>query len=247
MIKRKIKESILVFVLTTMFLNAQAQTLFLSAAAGYKKPIMEITGNFEKSTGIDVQIAFGNINTAMAQAYRSGDICCVIGDERFMKSSPHEVSFSAYHAMGNGTLCLAWRKRIQLDSVESLFSSDEVQTIVMPDSKKAIYGIAASEYLDNTNYRALLIDKLLEASSVPQTLMYLLTGEADAGFINLTESLANAHKLGGYIELPLNLYGGLIMSAGVVEEYAEKKELKQFLEHLETPGSKAILLKYGIK
>jgi len=223
-----------------------AQSLMIAAGAGYKKPVTEVTNAFEKNTGIKVEAVFGNIQMVASQAKQTGEISCIIGDKKFLAKIESTISFSDYYSIGKGTLVLAFRKDIELSSPEDLLT-EKVHSVFLPQKGKAIYGIAGSEALKSYGYTSRLANKLTQVATVPQVVSYLLTGEADAGFINMTEALANKDKLGGYLIIPDEKYSPITIVAGVVTDFKDKPETLKFIAFLHSDESKAIFEKYGLK
>jgi molybdenum ABC transporter molybdate-binding protein len=86
--------------------------------------------------------------------------------------------------------------------------------------------------------------KLTQVATVPQVMSYLLTGEADAGFVNLTEALANKDNLGGYIIVPEDAYKPIEIVAGTVTGFEDKELTIQFISYLKGDTAKEVLLKY---
>jgi molybdate transport system substrate-binding protein len=181
-----------------------------------------------------------------SQAKQTGEISCIIGDKKFLAVLGSTVTFTGYQPIGKGILVLAYRKGINIEKAEDM-ASERVKSIFMPQDKKAIYGIAATEALKSYGYTSRLAGKVTEVATVPQVISYLMTGEADAGFINLTEALANKDRLGGYLVIPEDKYTPILIVAGIVKGFENKPETKKFLDYLQTKNAKQIFEKYGVK
>jgi len=245
----KLKKTFLLLLILLGTTNLMAQEIMIAAGAGYKKPVMEVTKSFEESSGIKVNAVFGNIQMVSSQAKQTGEISCIIGDKKFLakvEKTLGTLRFSNYQTIGNGILVLACRKGIEISKPEDLLN-DQVKSVFMPQDGKAIYGIAGTEALKSYDFTSKLGDKLTQVATVPQVVSYLLTGEADAGFINLTEAMANKDRLGGYLIIPDDKYTEIIIVAGVVEGFEGKAETKQFLDFLQTEKVKTTFKKYGLK
>lgn len=234
--------------LLALSLNASlsARELMIASGAGYKKPVMEVIQAFEAQTGIEVDAVFGNLQMVAGQAAQTDDISCIIGDRKFLKKLTERVTFAEYQEIGKGILVLAYRKGIELNQPEDM-ATDAVHTLFMPQDGKAIYGIAGTEALKAYGYDVLLTSKVTQVATVPQVVSYLLTGEADAGFINLTEALANSDKLGGYLVIPQDKYTGIAIVSGVVLGFQADPRTVEFLEFLKSPQAVEIFSKYGLK
>ncbi len=223
-----------------------AQNLMMASAAGYKKPVTEVLASFQKDTGIKADAVFGNLQMVVSQAKQTGEISCILGDKKFLAQFEPDMKFAGYHQMGKGILVLAYRKGISLTKPEDM-SSNRVKSIFMPQEKKAIYGNAGAEALKSYGYTSRLAGRITRVATVPQVVSYLLTGEADAGFINLTEAMANKDKLGGYVVIPQEKYTEIVIVAGVLKGFETRPETKKFIEYLRTKTAQDIFRKYGLK
>ena len=141
------------------------------------------------------------------------------------------------------SLAIAYRKGLRLSSSEDILSGG-IKKILVPDAKKAIYGVAAMEYLSKMNYYEPLEGKLMFVQTVPQVSSYLITGEADVGFVNLSDALVLKDKIGGYILVDKKDYSDIIISLGVTE--TKSAGANEFLEFLKKDAVQQILKKYGI-
>ena len=112
-------------------------------------------------------------------------------------------------------LVLAWRKGLSLESPKDL-EKREFARVAMPDPKAAIYGRAASAFLESSGIGKKLGDRLAVVSTVPQVFSYLVSGEMDAGFVNRVMVLNGGQKLGGWLEIAEG-YPPLRMVAAVVQ------------------------------
>ncbi len=222
-----------------------AQHLVVAAGAGYKKPVSEIIQNFEKENHTTVDAIYGNLQMVASQAKQSGEVSCIIGDKKFLAKLGSTVDFASYTPIGKGVLVLAYRKGIKIESVDDIVT-DKVKSLFMPQDGKAIYGIAGKEALESLGYMDKVSKKLTQVATVPQVMSYILTGEADAGFLNLTEALANKDKIGGYIVVDQNAYKPIEIVAGTVKGFEDKDLTKRFVSSLDSKPAKEIAKKYGL-
>lgn len=233
----------LLLLLTAIPAILRAEQITIAAGAGYKRPLMEIADLYEKRTGNHIDAVFGNMQQIFSQTRTSGKVSVIFGEKSFLNRS--RLAFSSFHPVGKGTLVLAWRKGLKLKRLEEL-RGNEVGRLGMPDPEKAIYGHAATEYLKNSGLRAALSDKIMTLSTVPQVSAYLVSGEIDAGFINITDAIGIREKTGGMLLVPRNLYSPIDIQAAVVREFEKKKEVTAFLRFLKQRECKTILRHYGL-
>jgi molybdate transport system substrate-binding protein len=223
---------------------AFAETLMLAAGAGYKRPLSDIIQSYQGSGGSKIDQIYGNMSQVLMQAKASGNIAFIVGEETFLKSSGLE--FASFRRIGEGVLVIAYGRKLKLTKPDDLQDS-AVAKIAMPDEKHAIYGKAAKEFLHKTELMEKVRQKLLVVSTVPQVSAYLVSGEVEAGFINLTDALYIKDKIGGYLTPDASTYSPIKLVLGVVKGHGESDEAKKFLTFLEAdPKVKEILTRAGL-
>jgi molybdate transport system substrate-binding protein len=233
------------FVLVLCQSLAWAETLTLAAGAGYKRPLTEIIQAYESAGGSKIDQIYGNMGQVMMQAKGSGSVAYIVGEEAFLKSGSG-LTFSSFYPLGQGTLVIAFGKKFPLKKPEDL-CAPEVTKVALPDEKLAIYGKAAREFLRSTNLQEKLDKKLLVVSTVPQVSSYLISGDVEAGFINLTDALYTKDRIGGYLTPDRGLYTPIKLVLGVIKGYEEKDDTKRFIDFLTTnPAVKQIIEKAGM-
>jgi molybdate transport system substrate-binding protein len=224
---------------------AFAETLTLAAGAGYKRPVSEIIQTYQTASGIKIDQIYGNMGQVMMQAKASGNIAFIVGEEAFLKTISG-LQFASFHPIGEGVLVIAYGKKITLHKPEDLLKP-AVSRIAVPDEKHAIYGKAGKEFLRNTKLLDKVQKKLLVVATVPQVSAYLISGEVEAGFINLTDALYIQDRIGGYLTPDRAMYGPIKLVLGVIKGFETNTEVIRFLNFVETdPKVKEIIKKAGL-
>lgn len=223
--------------------TALADSLLVAGGAGYKRPIAELATAFEKKTGIRLEQIYGHMGAVVAQA-KQGEVAIVFGDRSFL-NKVDGLDFAAFLPLGDGRLVVGWPKGGKLASVADL-AEPRFARIALPDTKSAIYGIAATEFLQKSGLDAKVHDRLRVTATVPQVSAYLISGEVDAGFINLTEALAINDKIGGWLEIDRKQFSPIQIVAAVVKGHEGKAAVKALQDFMATAEARAILDKYGL-
>ncbi|NTW63811.1 MAG: molybdate ABC transporter substrate-binding protein [Chlorobiaceae bacterium] len=232
------------FLLFSLFSAAlRAETITIASGAGYKRPLMEITSKYEQKTGGHIDAVFGNMQQIISQAQMSGNVSIIFGDKSFFDQSA--ISFANYYPVGQGKLVLAWRKGLHVKRITDI-SDKRIARVGIPDEKKAIYGRVAAEYLEKSGLSGAVKGKLLVVSTVPQVSAYLVSGEIDAGFINITDAIGIQENIGGYLVADQSRYTPIHIQAGVVKGFEGRAEIREFLQFLQERESIAILHHYGL-
>jgi molybdate transport system substrate-binding protein len=236
------RKLIMLLLVVMAAVSAYADGLLVAGGAGYKTLVEDWANLYESTTGKKIERMYGNMGQVTAQVKLGGGICAVVGEDSFLKSSG--INFASYNPIGKGILVLAYRKGLTIASEKDLLKP-EFAKVAIPDVEKAIYGKAGKQLLTNTGMMTEIEPKLIPAGTVPRSGSYVLTGEADAAFINITFANANKDKLGSFIVIEKG-YTPLEITAAVLPECTENAELKSFLGLLSTPEMKQIVKKNGL-
>ncbi|PSM52299.1 ABC transporter, periplasmic substrate-binding protein [Campylobacter blaseri] len=227
-----------IFLLFCLVVGLGASDIRIAAGAGYKKMTLELLQNFKNQNKIEA--IFGNMKQVTTQA-KNQDITLIIGDKRYLDSS--NLDKIGEQKIGNGKLVLIYPKNTEIKSINDL-TNENIKKVALPDSKKAIYGIASSQALKSANLD--IENKLLFVSTVPQSASYVLSGEVDAGFINLSEALSIKDKIGGMVKVDESLYEPIQIIALKLDSCSKFEVCGEFLEFLQTKKAKEIISKYGL-
>ena len=240
---RRLQTALVVFMgLWLTSLPALAGDLVVVAGAGYKRPVLDLIERYRATTGQNVVGGFGNMQQIAAQAQASSDVGLMLGDEAHLRDLPFIASLTP---LGVGKLVLAWPKGKAALATDADLLVAGVGRIACPDAQKAIYGIAATEWMKNKGLFEMLKPKLIEMATLPQVTSYLISGEVDAGFVNITDAMGAGDKIGGYRVIESG-YAPIRIVAGVIKGYEGNPQVKGFLTFMGSPEAAAILKSYGI-
>ncbi|QLA16201.1 molybdate ABC transporter substrate-binding protein [Desulfolutivibrio sulfoxidireducens] len=223
--------------------NALAGPLLVAAGAGYKKLVDDVAQAYEAKTGAKVELLYGNMGQIMGQVKAGGGIDVILGDKSFLASSG--VPFDSFLEVGKGRLVVAYAKGVGLAAPTDIVKP-EIKKLAMPDPAKAIYGKAASEFLDKSGLAAQVKEKLLVVGTVPQVTAYLVSGEVDAGFINVTDAMGVQDKIGGMLDVDQSLYSPILIVAGVLTESKGKPEVAAFAAFLASDEVRKLSAAHGL-
>lgn len=229
--------------LLVLLAGTAAQALTIAAGAGYRRPVSELAQRFQEQSGLKVDLVFGNMGQVMGQIKGGAPVDLMMGDQAFLKKSGMAVSEQA--PLGQGRMVLAYAKGVALAAPQDL-AQPQIKRLAMPDQAKAIYGKAGQEFLERSGLMAAVKDKLLVVGTVPQVSTYLVSGEVDAGLLNLTDVLGIKDQIGGYLLIDPKLYDPITIVAAILAQAPKPEEAKRFLEFLATPAARQIVAAHGL-
>ena len=220
-----------------------AEKLTIAAGAGYRRLVEQLSTAYTARTGVTVEQIFGNMAQVTAQAQESGVIDFILGDKEYLDTT--SLSFSGEYIVGRGKLVAAISKGSQLRSLDDL-TQESVARIAIPDPKKATFGRAATEFFINKGLWKQIEAKVLIVGTVPQVTAYVISGEVDVGFINLTEALAIKDKVGLLIPVDEHLYTPVLIVAKRLRQSPDSQATAAFVTFLQTEEAQDIIKKQGL-
>jgi len=241
--RARVTRSILSACLCILLPAATSQALTLAAGAGYRRPVGELARRFQAETGVKVELVFGNMGQVMGQIKTGAPVDLLLGDQEFLKKA--KLSFAAVASVGRGRLVLAFAKGVSLAAPTDL-AKPAIKRLAMPDRAKAIYGKAGQEFLAASGLAQAVASKLLVVGTVPQVSTYLLSGEVDAGLVNLTDVLAIKERIGGYLLIDPKLYNPIRIVVGVLKTAPRAGQAQRFLAFLASPAARRIMEAHGL-
>jgi len=236
-------KKILLMACVVLLSHMCAEDFKIAVGAGYKKPVVEVLKAYEESGHGKIDAMYGNMAQIFAHA-KQAEIALVIADKKFLEKQK-ELSFAKYQTIGTGIAVIAYAKGVSFDSIEDL-TKEGIKSIAMPEAKKAIYGDAGMEFLNNAKLYDRVKEKLLVVATVPQVSSYVATHEVDVGIMNLTAALDSIDKIGGYIKIPQTYYAPIEIVAGSLNACEADQACQAFVEFLKTPQAKEIFTHYGL-
>ena len=240
-------------ILSTVSVAAQPKpqpSLRIAAAADLQPVMPAIAQEYERLTGIRLQVSFGSSSTLATQILNGAPMDVFLGaDFSFPEKivAANLADQSAPTAYATGTLVLWTRNDSGLSplSIDGLIDP-KVKRIAIADEFHAPYGRSAYAAIDALKLRDKLRPKIVTAENVAQAAQFAESGNAQVAFISLT--LANSERmrqLGHYERVP-NVYPKLIQCGVVLKSSPNLADAHKFLDWLTSVKTQAMLPKLGL-
>ncbi|TIH12520.1 molybdate ABC transporter substrate-binding protein [Marinifilum sp. JC120] len=235
--------TLLLFILLSVPVAAQAK-IVIASGAGYRALVDNLTEEYTAKTGNEVERVYGNMARVTAQAKNSGTVDLVLGDKSFLDRA--KLDCCATQKVGRGRLVIAYPKGKDFTGAENLVSESTTR-IALPDTKRAIYGKAAMQYLRNKGLVAKLEPKLLMVATVPQSASYVVAGEVDYAFINLTHARKIKDSIGGFVAVDESAYSPISIIIEQMSNSAHAAECTAFMDFLKSDAARKIVAAHGMQ
>ncbi|MEO5378551.1 MAG: molybdate ABC transporter substrate-binding protein [Magnetococcus sp. DMHC-6] len=228
-----------------------ANDLLVAVASNFRRTFDHLTPLFEQMTGHRVQASFASTGQLAAQIDAGAPFAIFLAadDQYRLHLNPQTQTFDQHFIYALGKLIL-WRNPpgfpAGADTLEQRLQG--VQKIALANPTTAPYGRAAQEVLTHVGVLEKLRSQLVFANNVGQTLSYLTSGNAEAGFVALAQIL-ESDLPGSYWIVPQTLYTPIRQEAILLENKKvtnEKNSAAQaFMTFLQSQEARKIIAQGG--
>jgi molybdate transport system substrate-binding protein len=225
--------------------NAFAGSTNVAVAANFTDAAKEIAAAFKTKTGHDAVLSFGSSGQFYTQIKESAPFQILLSadDERPKKlvEEGRAVPESRF-TFAIGKLVL-WSKDPNLVKGEETLKANAFNKLSIANPTAAPYGAAAVETLKALKLYEAVQPKIVMGNSISQAFQFVDTGNAEIGFVALSQLAGNAG--GSRWMVPQNLYSEIRQDAVLLKSGADNEPAKAFLTFLKGPEARAVIEKYG--
>lgn len=221
--------------------------LTISAAASLKEAMGDIEPLFTKKyPNVKLTFNFGSSGSLQQQIEQGApaDVFISAGQKQMkaLQDKSLMVDDTCKDLVLN-KLVLVGSTDTKITSINDL-NTDAVKKIAVGEPTSVPAGKYADEVLKNTKIYDSVSSKLVFAKDVKEVLAWATSGNADVGFVYLSDALSN--KSSKIIEtIPDDLHSSITYPIGVVKSTKHSEEAKNFASFLSSEDSKKIFEKYG--
>ena len=234
--------------------TVKAEEVTVAVAANFAAPMQKIAQAFEQDTGHKALLAFGATGKFYAQIKNGAPFAVLLSadDETPARLEKEGVAIAGTRfTYAIGRLAL-WSKNPLLvdDKGQVLLSNatdkNSFKKIAIADPKLAPYGAAAIEVLGRMDALAKLTPKLVQGDSIGQAFQFVMTENAELGFVALSQiSIDGRITQGSAWVVPQNLYTPLKQDAVLLPLGKNSAAALALMKYMRTDRAQAIIRAYG--
>jgi molybdate transport system substrate-binding protein len=244
-----IRYAILTFALFCLSPSVFADTLQVAVAANFAGPMEAIASVFEKDTGHKAAISTGATGKFYAQIQNGAPFEVLLSAD---DATPAKLEAEKLAVPGTrftyaiGKLVLWSAKPVFVDNEGKILGQGNFAHLALANPKTAPYGAAAVEVLNHLGLFKSLEPKLVQGENIAQTHQFVNTGNAELGFVALSQVQKDGQLTGGSAwRIPAKLYSPLRQDAVVLANGKGKPAAEALLAFLKSDKAKAIIESYG--
>lgn len=224
---------------------ASAGEASIAVAANFTEPARELAASFKAGTGDDIRLSFGSSGQFYAQITQSApfDVMLSADDERPRKliSEGLAIAGSRFtYAVGKLVL---WGRSDRFPASEQTLRDNMFDKLSIADAAAAPYGAAAIETMKQLGIYDALRPKLVTGASIAQALQFVDSGNADLGFVALSQVINR--REGSRWMVPQNLYAPIVQDAVLLDHGKENPVAAAFLAFLRGQKARETIARFG--
>jgi len=244
-----IRCSILIFALFTLSSGAVAATLQVAVAANFAGPMEVIAAAFEKDSGHKVAVSTGATGKFYAQIQNAAPFEVLLSAD---ETTPAKLEAEGLTVPGTrftyaiGKLVLWSSKPGFVDKEGKVLKKGHFAHLALANPKTAPYGAAAVEVLNHLGLFQSLEPKFVQGENIAQTQQFVATGNAELGFLALSQVQKNGKLTGGSVwQIPDSLYSPIRQDAVILTKGKDNPAAVALLAFLKGDKAKTIIKSYG--
>jgi len=244
-----IRSLLLFLVLLSTSAMAISEEVQVAVAANFAVPLQKIAADFEKDTGHKAIVSSGATGKFYAQI-RSGapfDILLSADDTTTAKLENESMAVAGSRFVyAIGKLALWSAKPGLVDDDGQILRTGRFSHLAVANPKTAPYGAAAIETLKNLGFLEKLSPRLVQGENIAQTQQFISTGNAELGFVALSQIQDNGKLLNGSVwVVPAGLYSPIRQEAAVLTKGKGKAGVSALMDYLKSDKAKAVIKGFG--
>lgn len=227
---------------------ATAGVVSLGVAANFTDTTRELTERFEADTGHTVSASFGStgklyaqiINGAPFDVFMAADVRRPALIEEAQAGVP-DTRFT----YARGKLALWSPTHNAFNDGEAYLAQQPFSRLAMANPKTAPYGLAAQQVLEHVGHWESLQPKLVRGDSIAQAFQFVVSRNAQAGFVALSQVTSWQDDVGTLWQIPQAYYQPIDQQAILLNRGAGREAAIAWMDFLKSNAATAIIRAYG--
>lgn len=228
---------------------AHAEQVAVAVAANFTAPMQKIAAAFEVDTGHKAQLSFGATGKLYAQITNGAPFEVLLAADdatpaRLEREGKGVANSRWTYAIG--TLVLWSAQPGYVDAQGAVLKTGDFKYLALANPQLAPYGLAATQVMDQLGVTSAVKPRWVQGESIAQTYQFVATGNAQLGFVALSQVMANgAITRGSAWQVPANLHDPIRQDAVLLTPGKGNAAALALLQYLRTDKARAIIRSHG--
>lgn len=221
----------------------------VAVAANFAEPLKAVASVLEKTTGHTLQITVGATGKLAAQIRNGAPFEVLLAADTLAPAQLEKDGLTqagSRFTYATGKLVLWSADATRVDPKGEVLKGGQFRKLAYANPKVAPYGAAAVQVMDQLGLATALAPKLVQGESIGQTFGFVHTGNAELGFVALSQVLEGGRLKRGSIWLvPQPLYAPIRQDAVVLQRGAANPAAQALMRLLKSPAIQDLIRSYG--
>lgn len=221
----------------------------VAVAANFTEPAKQIAAEFTRDTGHLAKLSFGSTGKFYTQITNGAPFEMLLAAD---DSTPARLEREGHAVAGSrftyavGTLVLWSSKTNFVDAGGEVLKSGRFNKLSIANPKTAPYGAAAVETLKKLNLLEAVQPKFVQGENISQTLQFVSTGNADLGFVALSQVFQDGRITGGSAWIvPAEMHDPILQDAVILKRGESNPAASALQAYLKGDKARAIIRRFG--
>jgi len=225
--------------------SPREKAVHVAVAANFTQPAKEIAELFELRTGKHALLSFGSTGQLFTQITQDAPFEVFLSADdttpgKIVAAGLGEADSRFTYAIGKLVL---FSSAIDLTDGSFVLREGAFQKIAIANPTTAPYGHAAMETLRSLRLDTVLSGKIVQGNNITQALQFVETGNAEAGFVALSQVIMKNPK--SIWLVPQQLYSPIRQDAVLLKKGQQTEAARAFLEFLKSGEVIKVIESYG--
>lgn len=245
----RIPRALIGAVLAAVSLVALADEVAVAVAANFAGPLAKIGEGFTAASGHTLKVSAGSTGKfySQIQAGAPFDVLIAADDETPKKLVGENLAVPGSNfTYAIGQLVLWSAQPGYVDDQGAVLAGGRFAHLAIANPKLAPYGRAGIEVLKARGLTDAVAPRLVTAESIAQAYQFIATGNAELGFVALSQvAVPGKPATGSYWLVPPSLYGQIRQDAVLLRTGEKNPAAAALLAYLKSAPAKAVIRSYG--
>jgi len=224
---------------------ADAGRVRVAVAANFTDAATQIGRHFEAATGHRAVYSFGSTGQLYAQITQGAPFDVFMAADRARPARLEDEGLAqpgSRFTYATGRLVL-YSRDAGLVAGAATLRGDALSRLAVANPATAPYGAAAVAVMKALNVHGRLAGRIVQGTNIAQAYQFVATGNADAGFIALSQVIH--HDRGSRWIVPEHLHAPIAQDAVLLGHGLESPAARAFIAFLKGPQADAVKRDYG--
>lgn len=229
--------------------NAQAAQATVAVAANFAEPMRAVAEVLRKSTGHTLEMSVGSTGRLYAQIRNGAPFDVMLSADQ---KAPGQLEADGLAVSGSrftyatGKLVLWSADAARVDARGDVLRDGTWRKLAIANPKTAPYGAAALQVIDKLGLGAGITPRLVQGESIGQAHNFVFTGNAEIGFVAMSQVLEGGRLKGGSMwVVPQDLYTPILQDAVLLKRGENNEAARALMQLLHSENIKALIRSYG--